>query len=980
MAAARRVAAISLASILIASAAHAIPPRSIAAVDEDGLIAMTDTGGLPVRRQITLDVTPARPVAWDRFVARAGTWRATWDRATGVPSRLWGPGIAAPGASADADVAARAALAVITEHLDLLAPGAEPADLALVANHWDGSMRTVGFAQSRGGLRVVGGQVSVRIKNDKIFVISSQALPDVAAAMPQGKRLAAGTLAEHARRGMDHALALPAGTTIGTPGEAVILPLVGDDRVLAYRVVQPVVVDAGAEGAWTAFADPVTGEVVARRQELMYVSVGELKYDVVERWTGRSRMLAPAGGVAVLLEGQNTYTSPTGQIIWGDDQSTVVTAFVTGLGATVIDETGELGSAQISVPPSGIGVWSAATDERLDAQINGYIHARVVREFAKAHFANDLSFLYDPVEVHVNINDQCNAYSNGTAIHFFLSSPPGSQIQCENTARIADVVYHEYGHSIHRHAIIDGVGAFDGAMSEGLSDFLSAAITEDSGMGRGFFKTDEPLRELDPVGSEAIWPRDISEIHTTGLIFGGTWWDLRKRLIADLGPDEGKALTLRLYYAAVQRATDIPSSLIEALAADDDDGDLTNGTPHECTIRAEFGRHGMRTVSGRVIAPGAVVAIDGQTAAPIQVQIEGLSPTCGDAIDRVDVGWHPGVGGTPAAGAVQATQNGSDYTADVPLPNDGGRVDFQAQISFSDGTTQILPDNPGDEYYQMYQGETVELYCTDFETDPFAEGWEVTTRSGVADFEWGPASTQFSATDPPAAYSGDHIIGLGIGYDYADETATEIALPPIDVGQYSDVLVQYRRWLAVEDGFFDHAVIRANGEPAWSNFDSQMGNSSSTHHIDREWRFQSVPVSTRFSGTVLNLSFRLDSDQGLHFGGWSLDDLCVVANPASICGDGVRSATEECDEGAGNADEADVCRTYCRLPACGDGILDAGEECEPGIDEGCLPACIRDEEGGGCCSSSGDPTGLLLAGPLVFVISRRRRGRSGKRV
>jgi hypothetical protein len=139
-------------------------------------------------------------------------------------------------------------------------------------------------------------------------------------------------------------------------------------------------------------------------------------------------------------------------------------------------------------------------------------------------------------------------------------------------------------------------------------------------------------------------------------------------------------------------------------------------------------------------------------------------------------------------------------------------------------------------------------------------------------------------------------------------------------------------------------------------------------------------VSTRFSGTILNLSFRLDSDQGLHFGGWSIDDLCVVANPASICGDGVRSATEECDEGPANADIAGACRTYCRLPACGDGILDEGEDCEPGVDAGCLPACIRDDDGGGCCSTGGDPTGLLLAGPLVFLIGRRRQGRPGKRV
>src|SRR5262245_20937461 len=175
----RRVAACTFVMLLAASAAHAIAPRGVRRIDDDGVVAM-GTKAVPVRRQIRLDHAPMRPVEWQRFVAAAGgTWTATWDHATAVPSRIWGSGIAAPGASADPDIAARAARDVIAAHLDLLAPGATADDLELVANHWDGEMRSVGFVQNRAGLRVLGGQISVRIKNDRIFVISSQALPDV---------------------------------------------------------------------------------------------------------------------------------------------------------------------------------------------------------------------------------------------------------------------------------------------------------------------------------------------------------------------------------------------------------------------------------------------------------------------------------------------------------------------------------------------------------------------------------------------------------------------------------------------------------------------------------------------------------------------------------------------------------------------------------------------------------------------------------
>ena len=62
-------------------------------------------------------------------------------------------------------------------------------------------------------------------------------------------------------------------------------------------------------------------------------------------------------------------------------------------------------------------------------------------------------------------------------------------------------------------------------------------------------------------------PRDLGEIHTTGMIFGGAMWDLRKALIAQHGHDAGVAVANRLYYAAVRRAPSIPATLVEILAA-----------------------------------------------------------------------------------------------------------------------------------------------------------------------------------------------------------------------------------------------------------------------------------------------------------------------------------------------------------------------------------------------------------------------------
>lgn len=67
-----------------------------------------------------------------------------------------------------------------------------------------------------------------------------------------------------------------------------------------------------------------------------------------------------------------------------------------------------------------------------------------------------------------------------------------SGMGCENTGRIPDVIYHEFGHAVHAHSIIQGAGSFDTSLSEGVSDYLAATTTGDPQMGRGFFFDNRP--------------------------------------------------------------------------------------------------------------------------------------------------------------------------------------------------------------------------------------------------------------------------------------------------------------------------------------------------------------------------------------------------------------------------------------------------------------------------------------------------------
>jgi hypothetical protein len=947
--------------LLAAAPAWGFVPRRLPALEADHLTAFGPAKPLRNERRVDWAVRPS--AAWSKLAA-TGTWSAAWDTATGVPVRIWGSSIAAPGAMAHADIAEQVARQFLADNLALLAPGAQLSDFVLASNVYDGNIRAIGFHQLSGGIRVLGGQISFEFKNDRLFVIGSEALPNVT--LPPAVRMSRAQVAVRSEALRD-AVGLP-GAALSAPGDEVILPLIADDGVIGYRLARPVTIDGGADGKYEGYVDATNGELIAARQLNMY-AVGTVAFKGVNRYPGRGYVNYNAPRAHVTINGVAQTTSMSGGVSWSPDATVPLDTAPDGDLVTVVNKapTGGMAKAALSIEPGGTAVWDASAVKEDDSQVNTYINVNIAKEFVRANVDPNMPTLGDQITANVNIAQDCNAFFDGQNVNFFHATS-----QCENTGEIQDVVFHEYGHRVHTAEIIDGVGAFDGAMSEGAADFLAASITNDSGMGRGFFFNDEPLRELDPPDHEWQWPQDIQEIHHTGMIFGGAWWDLRKALIEQYGPDAGVALTEKLWVGALRRSVDIPSSLIEALATDDDDGDLSNGTPHECLIRDAFGRHGLRTVAGNIEAPGVLEA--NALAIGIIIDVTGLSSRCGgDALAGADVEWKPSFGGVPAPGGAAAEPAGNNrFFVELPLaPQD--TVKYRVNVKFRDGSSFTLADNRADPYYELYQGHTVKLYCTDFETNPFMEGWKAGAEDGASPWEWGtPVS---GATDPHAAFSGSRILAQVLNGDYAAKSHSWVETPEIDIGRYSDVRLQYRRWLGVEDSHFDQAQILANGNRAWVNFTDNMGDNSATQHIDKEWRFHDVPLSPYFFGHKLKVRWDLKSDEGLEFGGWQLDDVCIVANPNAICGDSIKTSTEQCDLGPMNADLPDVCRTDCRLPTCGDYIVDSNEECDDGSagSPACSASCKTITlDNGGCCSTGGGQgsVGLSL---LVGILLRRRR-------
>jgi hypothetical protein len=200
-------------------------------------------------------------------------------------------------------------------------------------------------------------------------------------------------------------------------------------------------------------------------------------------------------------------------------------------------------------------------------------------------------------DVRVNLNQTCNAYydPSQTSINFFRSGN-----SCSNTAEIADVVYHEYGHRmLHaRYATTPHGNIVNSSLNEAFADCFSALLRDDSRIGIGFYTTNRYATLRDCFNAK-VFPRDISnDPHITGQILSGSFWDLRRTV--------GHAVAQKLFYDALVLNPDAPNStstsdietgtistLMAVIAADDTDNDLTNGTPHLNDILSAFARHGI---------------------------------------------------------------------------------------------------------------------------------------------------------------------------------------------------------------------------------------------------------------------------------------------------------------------------------------------------------------------------------------------------
>ncbi|HUT78912.1 MAG TPA: hypothetical protein VM285_14540, partial [Polyangia bacterium] len=682
------------------------------------------------------------------------------------------------------------------------------------------------------------------------------------------------------------------GAAAGKPVLA-LMPITGDDR-LELRLVWTVEVSAPRGYRFTAFVDARGGGLAALRDERLFVT-GELRGRHHDRHPGNAVIDSPLTDLYIQTSAGEGSTDHLGQFT-ADGTETDLLALLSGKYVQVANMNG----ANLVLDLTGVGaepyLWDLEGDEEGFAQIHGYHFVSRVRDFAHA-IAPDLMWTMGVQQVNVNqtdldddgVTDACNAWFDGTSLNTLMAGDLGYGYECNNTAMIGDILYHEYGHAFHYQSTLLGGMAFDEAVSEGFSDTMSVAITQDPIIAPYFTTSGYAIRDLEP---DKVWPQDQSEdVHATGLIVGGALWDLRKAFWEEWGTADGNAALDDIFAQVVRYTTDVPSLFEATLLADDDNGNLVDGSPNFCAIYDAYAPHGLTAGGqGRIVIDHEQLAAIDDPSLPVTIAADvWVAQEKCNTLGTVRLVYSVDGGGSWTT--VEMTGAGGDaYQAEIGVLAEGTEIFYRIEADELDsGDIIARPHNAAEPFYRAYVGPLDEILCDDFEDGEGEWTHELVAgvqREGADDWQWGEPVGK--GGDPLEAFSGDNVWGNDLAPlsnwngKYQPSKTNALTGPAWDLSAYEQVRLRFRRWLTVEDGYFDQArvMVGVDGEwqQVWANSASEGGAEAAhdTHHIDREWVLFDLDITELAAGqSDVRLRFELQSDAGLEYGGWTIDDVCL---------------------------------------------------------------------------------------------------------
>ncbi|MFY9825657.1 MAG: choice-of-anchor D domain-containing protein [Thermoanaerobaculia bacterium] len=632
---------------------------------------------------------------WAAFRRAHANWQVSIDQRTGLLASAEGRGIpwipghgnsltpadttsSARGAGGEPNLAALEALA--RRELGLLAPalGVDTKDLVLnqgSSGHPAPNLWVVDFNLVREDLPVEGAHVVFRVNNGNLIEIGSEYLPSPGAKVPPTTIDRAKALAVVSK----YVGALTAADKMVDAGSLHLLPanVISPKSARGYepgqgrrivKVWQLTFQRQGVIGTFQARVDATTGKLLEFQDVNHYAQVTG---GVASNTAAGTEVIRPlpfadlGGGVFANSAGIFNFSG------------TPLTSALNGQFVGIVDGTCGAISQTTEVSGNlrfGTGTGSNCATPGFGGPGNtrsartAFYSVNRGKELARGWLPSN-SFLNSQLTVNVNKTGTCNGFGSAASINLF-QAVTGS---CGASGEEPGFILHELGH---------GIDASDGTpfenTSEAYADVNAVMNLHDSCVGPGFRLGNcggygdactacTGLRDIDFAKHASNTPATVSnftqthcggsggpcnkEVHCESHVASEAIWDFANRDLPNPGSGTAWLVLERLWYLSRSSSTTGFSCTTGATftsdgcnagswwkamrAVDDDDGDLTNGTPHGAALFAAFNRHGIACPSD----PGANVTFSGCTPPPAPT----LSVTPGDNTVAVTVSGTGGV-------------------------------------------------------------------------------------------------------------------------------------------------------------------------------------------------------------------------------------------------------------------------------------------------------------------------------------------------
>jgi len=414
------------------------------------------------------------------------------------------------------------------------------------------------------------------------------------------------------------------------------------------------------------------------------------------------------------------------------------------------------------------------------------------------------------METNIDVAGSCNAFYSGS-INFYAEGGG-----CNATAKIPDVVYHEYGHAINDYRYNSSSGMWNGALNEGFADVWALSLTETPVLGFGWDLVDPTVSVRRYDQNRKVYPQDlVGEVHADGEIIAGAFWDT----YLNLGSmTQMLDLFKYTYDSGVDGANGdegiiFVDILLEVLFADDNDADLTNGTPNDCAIVSAFALHGITMLSNAVISHNPISIASGNTAININATVGITYPWCissANCFYRLNdaTSWNNlAMSGTSSpTTTIPAQPNGTVIAYYISLTDILGN-----ELGITPQAANLTPiHNANIPYFIMVGYELMQEEDFDFNFGFWQTGdvndnattgmWEIGTPipsyadpsnfTGIVQ-----TGTQHTSGGSQCAFTGNaSSITAGIGENDVDDGHTTLFSPYYDLTEYANPAFSYYRW------------------------------------------------------------------------------------------------------------------------------------------------------------------------------------------